>query len=868
MSSVRWRARREDLLVVLATGLFAAVLCFVRPTIFESADYVLFYKANFQFLADAVREGRIPLWNPYIGLGRPFLADTQSAVFYPPLYLICLGQNLGVFLLVWLHCVLAVFGMRSLAGALRVGRWQSYFMAFSFLASGPLNARCMTGQIPYCWALCYVPWLFYCALRTAERWQSRRIACYALLLALQFLCGHPQVFWFSAIGQAVFIFTRALRLPVREAALDAWRGLYQFGAAGVGCTGLVAVVFLPMLELVKESNRFQNSPAFANAFNLPWTDLRYLFVPLWSRAVWETNLFVGTLVVFVGLMGLCLVRERNVRGLLGVLGIGLLLALGDNTLFFGLFFKWVPGYASFRFQSRAAVLVVIVLICAAGIWLSRPHPRLQAVWIYLFGVPVRYALILLVLLQSLDLLQGTWIIKGVITRASCLTLGTPFEHSFEQTLVMELRKAGLMEPPHPPPRVCVSRSLVPVNYGMIYRYGSFDADCSLFLRRPWDYLHAVLGIPPAQDKGSLSLLVYNHGPFPYPDLGLAASFDPLDGKLVLNANPAPRAFLVHAAEVADYGTSLDRLVHGYDIHHRALLEKPLAEPLPRDHSPPDAVSIRHFEPESLLVEVDTKENALLVLAEAWYPGWQAEIDGRAGVCVPANIWMRAVPVPPGRHLVRVYFRQNYLLPGFLISLASVGLLLVAVAKPGRRMPPPPREQDSLDLPVEVQGGGKRCLKPQSQPLAGHPGAFLAYRPLLRALAAGTVLAFAWLLAKAEIRQARLFASTRLGVDAMAHCQIADALTLQHQTVQALAHFTEAVRLAERSCELTGYSEPLMLGRLAYAYAGTGRFDKAFATVSKARDLALASGQNELAESLVGLMEYCYTQKAVRGGDRN
>ena len=40
MSGERLRARTEDLLVVFATGLVAAVLCFVRPTLFQSADYV------------------------------------------------------------------------------------------------------------------------------------------------------------------------------------------------------------------------------------------------------------------------------------------------------------------------------------------------------------------------------------------------------------------------------------------------------------------------------------------------------------------------------------------------------------------------------------------------------------------------------------------------------------------------------------------------------------------------------------------------------------------------------------------------------------------------------------------------------------
>jgi hypothetical protein len=687
---------------------------------------------------------------------------------------------------------------------------------------------------------------------------------------MQFLCGHPQVFWFSAIGQAMFILARAMRLPLREAIRDAGRSLSQFGAACVWCSGLVAVVLLPMLELAGESNRSQSSHAFANSYNLAWTDLHYLFSPLQATgARWESNIFVGTLVVVLGLAGLCLVRQRNVRGLLGMLGIGLLIALGDKTPFFGLFYKWLPGYAGFRFQSRAALLVVMAVICAAGIWLSVPHPRLRAGWAYLFGVPVRYAILLLVLLQSLDLLQGTWMVKKVVTPSCCLAIGAPAEHSFEQTLVAELRKADLIKPFLPPPRVCVPPSFVPVNCGMIYHYGHFDAGGSLFLRRPWDYLHAMLKIPPPIEKGTLSLQVYEYAPFPYRDLSLAIGVEPQSGRLVASPDPAPRALVVYAAEVADYGAGLNRLAHGYDIRQCTLLEKPLAEPLPQVSAwPGTAAAIRRFEPKGLLVDVEARTNALLVLAEAWYPGWRAEIDGRAAVCVPANIWMRAVPVPAGRHLVRVYFRQDYLLLGFLISLASVGLLLVAGTRPVRPKPSRLSEQDAIDLPARTLASGKGSLIQPSQPLTKQPGTLSAYRPLLRALAGATVLVFVWLLARMEIWQVRRCQSMSSGVEAMAHCQIAETLTLQHQTTQALAHYTEAVHLAERACELTGHRDPVQLGTLACMYAATGRFDQAFATARKGRDLALASGRVQLAEWLLTLMQDYNARMPVRAGDRH
>jgi hypothetical protein len=683
---VRW----ENTLVVLATGLFAAGLCFVAPTLVESVDYVQYWKPTFHFLVQSVREGRVPLWNPHIALGRPYLADTQNVVFYPPVYLICLGQEFGVFLLVWLHCLIAVFGMRRLAAALQVGRWQSYFMAFSYLASGALTARCMTGQLPYCWGLCYVPWLFHCALRAEEEWQSRRIARHAMLLALQFLCGHPQVFWFTAIGQAVFVVSRAPRRPWQAALRDAGRGLSQLGAAYLWCLGLVAVVLLPFLELARQANRVEASPAFTNFAKLEWEHLGSLVTPLGlsghsAPINWEVNLFVGPIVLLLGLAGLCLVRERAVRGLLMVLVVALLIAVGDKTPFFGLFYRWLPGFASFRCHARAAVLVVLVLTCTTGIWLSRRHPWLRTMWTNKFNYPVGYVISGLVCLQVLNLVYATWVMKRTYTYSNIN--GVPPDHPFQKILLAQLRRQDLMQPLQPPPRVCVPQWDVPPNYAMLYRYSNFDGNCSLFSRRPWDYLHAMLGIRPSKIRNSfVAGEVYAHGPFPYRDLALAAGVDPATGILQAATNPAPRVFLVYSAEVVgDYGTILTLLTKGHDIHRSALLEEPLAEPLPQESILPRSVAlIRCFEPNSVWVEVETKEKALLLLAEAWYPGWRAEIDGRSCDCVPANLWMRAVPLPAGRHQVRFYFHQNYLLPGLVTSLASAGLLLLVLAWPKRR----------------------------------------------------------------------------------------------------------------------------------------------------------------------------------------
>jgi tetratricopeptide (TPR) repeat protein len=63
----------------------------------------------------------------------------------------------------------------------------------------------------------------------------------------------------------------------------------------------------------------------------------------------------------------------------------------------------------------------------------------------------------------------------------------------------------------------------------------------------------------------------------------------------------------------------------------------------------------------------------------------------------------------------------------------------------------------------------------------------------------------------------------------------------------LRNGAEAVRLAEQACRLSGGKEARFLGTLDAAYAETGRFPEAMATAAKVREMALATGQPEIAQ---------------------
>lgn len=79
----------------------------------------------------------------------------------------------------------------------------------------------------------------------------------------------------------------------------------------------------------------------------------------------------------------------------------------------------------------------------------------------------------------------------------------------------------------------------------------------------------------------------------------------------------------------------------------------------------------------------------------------------------------------------------------------------------------------------------------------------------------------------------------------------------------LRNGSEAVRLAEHACDLTGHQQTIYLGTLAAAYAEDGRFDDAVATAQQACDLAASHGDTALLQRNQELMALYRSRQPVR-----
>jgi hypothetical protein len=88
--------------------------------------------------------------------------------------------------------------------------------------------------------------------------------------------------------------------------------------------------------------------------------------------------------------------------------------------------------------------------------------------------------------------------------------------------------------------------------------------------------------------------------------------------------------------------------------------------------------------ESLRIEAETAEASTLVVADAWWPGWVATIDGSVVPIWPADVLVRAVRWPAGRHVLEMHYRPPELGYGRWISAVGLAITAAGVALLRRR----------------------------------------------------------------------------------------------------------------------------------------------------------------------------------------
>ena len=130
---------------------------------------------------------------------------------------------------------------------------------------------------------------------------------------------------------------------------------------------------------------------------------------------------------------------------------------------------------------------------------------------------------------------------------------------------------------------------------------------------------------------------------------------------------APRASLAtHLLKVDSESVLHEAELPEFDRRTTALVERDQADLLQadfglRDDSPEPApaeggVTITQYRRNAVSLAVQTDRNAVVVLHDIYYPGWEAFVDGKPARILRTNLLFRGVEVGPGRHHVEFVYR--------------------------------------------------------------------------------------------------------------------------------------------------------------------------------------------------------------------
>ena len=255
------------------------------------------------FAAQQLHDGILPLWNEYQFCGTPFIANGQSAVFYPLNFVFWILDPAYAFgVSAFLHTLLATFGTYFLAQNYKMSRAASLLCAIAFGFCGYLAAWIMLPTLANTAA-----WLPLLLSASSGQWAGKSAP--KLLtdhwplttgLACALLAGHPQIFYFLLLALAL----QTLFAPRKGRAI----AQLVFSGALAGLLG--AIQLLPMLELAKLGHRAGTLPSF-DGWNviaqraLYWSELTSLAWSGWFLHWGTLNENFGYVGIGVMVLALC-----------------------------------------------------------------------------------------------------------------------------------------------------------------------------------------------------------------------------------------------------------------------------------------------------------------------------------------------------------------------------------------------------------------------------------------------------------------------------------------------------------------------------------------------------------------------------------
>jgi hypothetical protein len=748
------------------------------PSFATIGDLVTFVYPSRMFAARAVREGKLPLWNPYLSSGAPFVANSQSAVFYPPNVLgyvlpLPVAWSAGLMLRLFLAAVFMTMFMRSI-GASRTGA------VMAGMVFGWCGFNTSWQGFPMGDAAIWLPLMCYAVVRLYRSPDSAGIGLAALTFAMPLLAGHPETA--AHISLAAMIFAALLSvLPGRAESGQSTRFLIRTTIAGFLALGVAAVQVLPTTEWIGQVFHLLNIvwPALPlpDALGIVSRDIQHgpnsahILVP-------EAASYVGMMTLLAAPLAAFHSRKRYVLALAIITGLAfaaafsvqpvqwliahipVLKGIKNHRLIlvqsFGL--AALAGFGIAALQEglsalkrrKAAILLAVVFCLSLG--LVYTLQRHTAFRVSVMARPSFSRALLLVSIVPLIAAVSGRLRGRAFSIAVCgvaafdlVTFGygyTSFaesKHIFPPAPVFDFLNSHMDSNQY---RVAALSGAYPVNAPIMYGIAAADGydvplqrtvafNDGLRVQAETALQFTEDRILAAQDRRlDLMNVKYLVGKVSSPDFQrmresdrFSVVFQAGDLAVFENKSVLPRAFAVPVSGIEllpDLKSQIARLSdRTFDPERSVITEaRPVLE-ASTDAFVDDFTS--HVEAgdhdfNAVTYRTQTSQPAVLIISQSYFPGWYATIDGKAAAVFAADHALTGVVVPAGMHEVRLYLNPLTFRVGAMLTIIAV-LCAGALVLSGLA----PRYELPLLQPLAV-GTGVAALASVAVIVAANPGA--------------------------------------------------------------------------------------------------------------------------------------------------
>lgn len=682
----------------LAVAAFGVLVLYRFILLGESlywGDVYLYFLPLEHAVRQALSQGRLPLWNPYVLCGQPLIGNPQSWVFYP-------STALLRYMPVWtyislnsvIHIILAGLGAYICLRRVAQDRLGAALGACVYCGGGAMIARVQFP--PMLQAMAYLPWLLASIDLAGDRPGVRATSAVGLVVLLELLAAHSQVAYMTLVVGSVYAILRIAGqwgTPARMWAVT----LTLAGGLAVGLLGCL-VQALPALQLVLLSTREHLTLAQANRFTLRPEQLLGLVWPgafgsptagnyFGSGNIWEPCVYIGILPIGLSLFAIWRVRRRKAVAFHSLLAIVCLwLAMGRTGGLYTLAFYLVPGVSAFHDPARFIIPATLGLgtLTAIGMRELRDLSVSRR---------IRYAIAAVAILDIwwFSAHLNPTISPGVFAYRPRALAVTP---SAGEGRVYTVRREAI--------------------WGRYLNYSDYGPDSSRYAHELTDTLSPNVGMRfgveeaggyepvPLQQVTEVDGLVRNalavHSPNLVPLLTVmnarvlllpeAARFHH-PGIVTLRtrgtasfrvSGPGPRAWLVNetvALPAREVPHAMARA--GFDPLQTAILSSTDGRSGNRCSGLSGSLEIAPRPPGAtmgLRAHVSAgPQGSFLVWSATAYPGWRVTMDGEPGDIVRTNHAFVGCVVPPGRHEVRVSYQPASLRIGLFALLLSISAIL-------------------------------------------------------------------------------------------------------------------------------------------------------------------------------------------------